>query len=150
MTAVANIVKVTLKQETDYRFAIQFGPDIPVVYGDEPPPLGRASGPAPTQLLGAAVGNCLSASLLFALRKFKQQPEPIGTEVQVIVDRNADNHLRVTHIAARLTIGVAAASLEHLDRVLSQFEEYCTVTQSIRQGIPVDVTIFDSTGVQLN
>ena len=34
------------------------------------------------QLLAAAVGDCLSASLLFALRKFKQAPEPISCEVQ--------------------------------------------------------------------
>ena len=37
-----------------------------------PPPLGQGSGPSPMQLLAASVGNCLSASLLFALRKFKQ------------------------------------------------------------------------------
>lgn len=37
-----------------------------------------------------------------------------------------------------------AASLEHLDRVVSQFEAYCTVTQSVGQGIPITIEVFDS------
>jgi len=142
-------VKVTVRQEADYRFASHFAEGMPVVYGDEPAPLGQGSGPAPTHFLGAAVGNCLTASLLFALRKFKQRPEPLSTEVEVIVGRNAENRMRVTQIRATLHLGVPAASLEHLDRVLAQFEDFCTVTQSIRQGIPVEVTVLDSTGVRL-
>lgn len=146
---MANIVKVQLKQEVDYRFGIEFGGDIPVLYGDEPPPLGKASGPSPSQLLAAAVGNCLSDSLLFALRKFKQKPEPIHTEVEATIDRNAENRLRVLGVVVRLNVGVPGETLEHLDRVLAQFEEFCTVTQSVRQGIPVTVSVFDSNGKQL-
>ena len=70
-------LQVTLTQRHDYRFDIDFGGDVPVLTGDEAPPLGTGLGPTPVQLLGAAVGNCLSDSLLFALRKFKQAPEPI-------------------------------------------------------------------------
>jgi organic hydroperoxide reductase OsmC/OhrA len=57
--------------------------------------------------------------------------------------------MRVLGIRAVLTVGVPAASLEHLDRVLSQFESYCTVTQSVGQGIPVNVQVFDALGVHL-
>ena len=146
---MANIIKVELEQDADFRFGIKFGADIPVLYGDEPPPLGKASGPSPSQLLAAAVGNCLSDSLLFALRKFKQKPEPIRTAVEATVDRNEQNRMRVLRIAVRITVGVPGAQLEHLDRVLAQFEEFCTVTQSVRQGIPVDVSVFDSAGAQL-
>ena len=146
---MANIIKVELKQDADFRFSISFGGDIPVLYGDEPPPLGKASGPSPSQLLAAAVGNCLSDSLLFALRKFKQKPEPIRTEVEATIDRNEQNRLRVLRIAVRIHVGVPGATLEHLDRALAQFEEFCTVTQSVRQGIPVDVAVFDADGLQL-
>ena len=69
---------VELRQESGYRFANRFAPAMPILHSDEPPPLGTGSGPSPTQLLAAAVGNCLAASLLFALKKFKQSPEPIG------------------------------------------------------------------------
>jgi uncharacterized OsmC-like protein len=139
-------VTVQLRQQQDYQFRIAFGGDVPEVLGDEPAPLGQGQGPSPVQLLTAAVGNCLSDSLLFALRKFKQAPEPITCEVQAEVGRNAEGRVRVLGMQAALTLGVPAASLEHLDRVLATFEGYCTVTQSVRQGIPVQVTVRDALG----
>lgn len=140
---------VRLTQVRDYQFDITFGAGLPVLRADEPAPLGSGTGPSPVQMLCSAVGNCLSASLLFALRKFKQAPEPISAEVSAEVGRNAENRLRVLAIDAKLTLGVPAAALEHLDRVLATFEAYCTVTQSIAQGIPVRLSVFDSTGAQL-
>lgn len=141
--------KVTLEQQEDFHFAIGFGDAIPVLHADETPPLGKGAGPSPDQLLAAAVGNCLSDSLLFALRKFKQAPEPIRTEVEATVGRNAENRLRVQRIAVRITLGVAGATLQHLDRALAQFEAFCTVAESVRQGIAIDVEVYDSTGARL-
>ena len=142
-------VHIELHQKQDYQFDIHFGGDVPVVMGDEPAPLGAGQGPSPVQLLAAAVGNCLSDSLLFALRKFKQAPEPLRCDVHAKVGRNADARLRVLGIRAILTLGVPASSLEHLERVLSQFETYCTVTQSVGLGIPVTIEVVDSLGVRL-
>jgi len=146
---MSQVVTVNLKQEQDYRFAIHVSDGMPVFYGDEPPPLGKATGPSPSQLLAAAVGNCLSDSLLFALRKFKQNPEPIQTAVTATIDRNAENRLRVVNIDVKLTLGVPVESLAHLDRALGQFEEFCTVSQSVRLGIPVTVEVYDSGGRRL-
>lgn len=137
-------VQIRLVQRQDYQFDIHFGGDIPVLMGDEPAPLGAGQGPSPVQLLAAAVGNCLSDSLLFGLRKFKQMPEPLQCEVQAEVGRNADGRMRVLHMRAVLTLGVPATTLQHLERVLGQFEAYCTVTQSVAQGIPVAIEVFDS------
>ena len=142
-------VHIQLKQRKDYQFDITFGGDVPNVMGDEPAPLGSGQGPSPVQFLAAAVGNCLSDSLLFALRKFKQAPEPIICNVTAEVGRNPEGRVRVLNIKAVLTLGVPAASLEHLDRVLGQFETYCTVTQSVGQGIPVTTEVFDSLQVKL-
>ena len=142
-------VHVQLKQQRDYQFDIDFGAGIPAVMGDEPAPLGAGQGPSPVQLLAASVGNCLSDSLLFALRKFKQTPEPISCDVQAEVGRNAEGRLRVLEIKVVLTLGVAAAALEHLDRVLGTFESYCTVTQSVNAGIAVSVAVVDALGVKL-
>ena len=142
-------IHVQLKQKQSYQFDIHFGGEIPVVMGDEPAPLGAGQGPSPVQLLAAAVGNCLSDSLLFALRKFKQAPEPIRCDVDAEVGRNAEGRLRVLGIKALLTLGVPAASLQHLDRVLGQFEGYCTVTQSVGLGIPVSIEVVDALGVRL-
>jgi uncharacterized OsmC-like protein len=95
------------------------------------------------------VGNCLSDSLLFALRKFKQNPDPLQCEVTAEVGRNVEGRLRVLAMQATLTLGRPAAALEHLERVLGTFESYCTVTQSIAQGIPVRVQVLDAQGVVL-
>ena len=86
---------VTLTQRQDFRFDIRFADGVPVLQADEPPPLGQGQGPSPEQLLAAAVGNCLSASLLFALRKYKQAPEPISCDVQAQTGRNSEGRLRV-------------------------------------------------------
>lgn len=140
---------VVLRERQDYQFDIDFGGGLPPLLADEPAPLGQGTGPTPVQLLSAAVGNCLAASLLFALRKFKQQPEPIRCEVASEVGRNADGRMRVLAMDVRLTLGVPAAQLQQLPRVLETFENYCTVTQSVRGAIPVNVQVFDATGTLL-
>lgn len=142
-------ITVYLQQQSDYRFEIHFKDNMPVLTSDEPVPLGTGTGPSPVQLLCAAVGNCLSDSLLFAFRKFKQTPEPIQCEVQAQVGRNEQGRIRVLKIAAKLKLGVAGAQLEHAERVLSQFEEFCTVTQSVGQGIPIHTRVLDVHGVVL-
>lgn len=143
------VESVRLSQVRDYQFDNVFGEGVPVLRADEPPPMGQGQGPTPTQLLAAAVGNCLSSSLLFALRKFKQQPEPLSCEVRAEVGRDADKRLRVQRLSATLSLGVPARTLEHLDRVLDSFENFCTVTQSVRRGIPVDVSVLDVDGTRL-
>jgi len=142
-------VVVELKQQSNYQFLIQFDDGIPSLLGDEPVPLGEGKGPSPVQLLAAAVGNCLSDSLFFALQKFKQSPEPIHTIVQAEVGRNDEGRMRVLSMTAKLHLGVEAGELQHLDRVLEQFEAFCTVTQSVGQGIPIHTRVLDVKGVIL-
>ena len=139
-------ILVTLTQQHDYRFDIRFDKNMPVLTSDEPAPLGTGLGPSPVQLLCAAVGNCLSDSLLFALRKFKQAPEPLRCEVQAEVGRNAEGRMRVLNMVATLHLGVPAAQLEQHERVLGQFEGFCTVTQSVSQGIPIQVRVLGAMG----
>lgn len=140
---------VRLDQVQNYQFDVRFGPALPLLRADEPPPLGQGQGPTPVQLLAAAVGNCLSDSLLFAFRKFKQAPEPIATEVAAEVGRNAEGRMRVLTMHATLTLGVPAEQLDHLERVLGTFETYCTVTQSVAGSIPVTVQVLDAQGAVL-
>jgi uncharacterized OsmC-like protein len=143
------VVTVRLSQRRDYQFDVAFEGGVPGLLADEPAPLGQGLGPSPVQLLAAAVGNCLSDSLLFALRKFRQAPEPLTAQVSAEVGRNDSGRVRVLRLRAALTPGVPADSLEHLDRVLASFEQYCTVTQSVAAAIPVEVEVFDAHGAQL-
>jgi uncharacterized OsmC-like protein len=142
-------ITVELSQKHDYQFDITFGGDVPSLMSDEPAPLGAGLGPSPVQMLCAAVGNCLSDSLLFAFRKFKQAPEPLRCTVTAEVGRNTDNRLRVLAMQAHIYMGVAGDALAQRDHVLASFEEYCTVTQSVGQGIPIAVSVYDNAGIQL-
>ena len=130
----------------DYRCSVDFGNGLPALHTDEPAPLGTGQGPTPVQLLLAAVANCLTDSLVFAMRKFKQDAEPLTCEASAEVGRNADNRLRVLAIDTTLTLGREAEGIEHLQRILDQFEGFCTVTRSVAQGIPVRMTVKDVTG----
>ncbi len=145
----AKTITVELRQRSKYQFDIEFSEGLPQLMTDEPLPLGEGKGPTPVQLLAAAVGNCLSDALYFALTKFKQSPEPIHTVVHAEVGRNSEGSMRVLRMDAKLHLGVEAHQLEHLERVLSQFEEFCTVTQSVGQGIPIHTRVLDAQGLIL-
>lgn len=137
---------VTITRQSGYQFLVDFGPSLPQWLADEPAPLGQGTGPAPDHLLLAAVANCLSASLLFALQKFKQDPGALVATATPEVGRNENKRLRIQRIHVQLELGKTAGEIEHLDRVLSQFEEFCTVSMSVRQGIAIDIQVRDGAG----
>lgn len=141
--------QVTITRQSGYQFLVDFGEGLPQWLADEPAPLGQGSGPAPDHLLLAAVANCLSASLLFALQKFKQDPGRLVATASPLVERNDQKRLRITGMRVQLCLGKPAAEIEHLDRVLAQFEDFCTVSMSVRQGIDISVQVLDAAGVQL-
>ena len=138
---------IELVQQADYRFEVHFdNPAVPLLTTDEAPPLGGDAGPNPARLLTVAVANCLSASLLFALRKFKNNPGPLRASATTSLVRSEQNRLRVGRIQVDIHLGVAAAELKLLERALAQFEDFCVVTQSVRAAFPVDVRVLDSEG----
>jgi organic hydroperoxide reductase OsmC/OhrA len=137
---------VTITRQAGYQFLVDFGPLIPQLLADEPTPLGQGAGPAPDHMLLAAVANCLSASLLFSLQKFKQDPGALVATATPQMGRNEDKRLRIQRIHVQLELGKTAGEIEHLDRVLSQFEAFCTVSMSVRQGIAIDIEVRDGAG----
>ena len=138
---------VTITRQSGYQFLVDFGNALPTLLADEPAPLGQGTGPAPDHMLLAAVANCLSASLLFSLQKFKQDPGTLVATASAVVGRNAEKRLRIEAINVRLELGQAAADIEHLERVLDQFEAFCTVSMSVREGIAINVQVQDGAGV---
>ncbi|KXW56549.1 OsmC family protein [Ferrovum sp. PN-J185] len=137
---------VSLIQHNQFQFAIHFGDNKPVVVSDEDAPLGQGIGPTPGQLLLAAVANCMADSLHFALHKFNNHASPIKANASGEIGRNAEGRLRVVKINIELILGKAADEINHLDRILDQFEDFCTVGKSVAQGIPLFLSVSDSTG----
>ncbi len=140
-------VKVTLTQISDYSFNVSFDDtEIPDLLTDEGAPLGGGKGPNPSRMLMAAIANCLSASLLFAMRKYKNTPGTIRAEVRGTLDRNAEGRMRVQHVDVDLHLPDAADSYDQFEKILQQFENFCVVTESVRSGIAVAVQVHDGSG----
>jgi len=134
---------VTLNLARGYEFVAEFPdlPNAPQILLDEPPPLGADRAPNAAAVLGVAVGNCLAASLAFCLRKSRVELEGLTARVSTRVQRDEHNRLRITGIDVELAPEVADADASRLTRCEDLFEDFCIVTQSVRRGIPVNVTV---------
>ncbi len=130
-----------LQLEEGYRFSVDFAQGLPPLVMDEPEPLGRGEGPNAARVLGAAIGNCLGASLLFCLQRSKVAVHGLRVEVAGTLARNEQGRFRIAAVRVRLLPGIAAGDRERIERCLGIFEDYCIVTQSVRQGIDVQVEV---------
>lgn len=108
---------------------------------DEAPPLGEGRGPNPARLLAAAVGHCLTASALFCFRKARLEVTGMRTTVRGRIVRNERGRLRIGRLDVRLEPEVRAEDRPRMGRCLELFEDFCTVTQSVRDGIDVKVEV---------
>lgn len=133
-------LELTLRE--GYEFDVDFEmPGVEDVLVDEPAPLGRSNGPNAARLLGAAIGNCLAASLLFCLRKSRVEVAGMKVEVDGTLVRNERGRLRIGTIAVRLAPTVADDDRARVSRCLELFEDFCIVTGSVREGVDVDVEV---------
>ena len=127
-----------------YEFVAEF-PDLPAASAplvlDEPAPLGGGQGPNAAALLGAAIGDCLAASLAFCLRKSRVSMDQLEADVITHVGRNEAGKLRITSIDVELKPEIDPAEAARLQRCEGLFEDFCIVTESVRHGIPVNVSV---------
>ena len=134
---------VTVRHAREYEFVAEFD-DLPAAQPlrfDEPEPLGHDRAPNAAAVLGAAVGDCLATSLAFCLKKSRIDLEGLTAEVATHVTRNATGRFRISGIDVQLSPAVADADRPRLQRCESLFEDFCIVTESVRQGIPVSVSV---------
>jgi organic hydroperoxide reductase OsmC/OhrA len=134
---------VTVRMARGYEFVSEFHDvvDAPSILCDEPPPLGSGRSPNAVDLLTAAVGNCLSASLAFCLRKSRVEPERVTAHVTTHLVRTEKGRFRVGGIDVELIPQVNEADVDRLARCETLFEDFCTVAESVRRGIPVNVSV---------
>lgn len=133
---------MVLQLHDGYMQVVDFGMDgvTPLVV-DETRPLGAERGPNPARLLGAAVGGCLGASLLFCLRKAHVELTDLRTTVAGTLVRNDRGRLRIGELRVHLAPSVPEADRARMGRCLELFEDFCIVTQSVREGIDVSVQV---------
>lgn len=133
---------VTLTHGGGYAFSVGFGDaSAGSLIVDEPQPLGGGRGPNPARVLAAAIGSCLGASLLFCLRKARIEPAGLRTTVEGTLVRNERGRLRIGKIHVRLAPELAADQRERVGRCAELFRDFCIVTESVRDGIDVEVDL---------
>lgn len=82
---------------------------------------------------------------MFAIRKFKEDPGAVTAVVTGKLER-VEKRWRIPALTVHLQLGNAAENIPHLQRAIEQFEDFCVVTQSVRNGIEVKVEVSDTAG----
>jgi organic hydroperoxide reductase OsmC/OhrA len=132
----------TLELLKGFEFRVKFDlENVSDLLMDEPAPVGKDLGPNASRVLSAAVGNCLSASLLFCLTKAKVNVEGMKTTVATKLARNEEGYWRVKGISVKIFPNIEEKLSAQMKRCIELFERYCIVTQSVRKGINVTVEI---------
>jgi uncharacterized OsmC-like protein len=136
---------VTIRLARGYEFVAEFNdlPNAPSILFDEPEPLGSSRAPNAAAVLGAAIGNCLAASLTYCLRHARMDVQEMTAEVTTHVAKNEHGRFRVSDIDVELKPVLGAAAGTPIERCDGLFEDFCIVTASVKHGIPVHVTLKD-------
>lgn len=134
--------EIKVVRDHDYRMVVEFdlekASDLVL---DEPEPLGGGEGPNPSRALAAAVGTCLSSSLVFCLSKSRVEVGALETTVRARIERNEAGRWRVAGMQVKIHPDIAEGDRARIQRCLGLFEDFCIVTESVRKGIDVDVEV---------
>jgi len=99
-------------------------------------------GPNPTRMLGLALLGCLSASFIFCLKKRNLTLDDLKAEAELTIARNKKGFWRVKKIYVDIDIKISDPDTrKRADQCRKMFEEYCVVTQAVREGIDVEVNV---------
>jgi uncharacterized OsmC-like protein len=134
--------KVELERLSGYDFRLSFKEGMEPLLMSEPKPIGSGEHPHAGHMLAAAMGHCMSASLLFCLEKSRVESGSMRAEITTKVERNEEGRLRLTRM--KLTLMPEVNSIEKARHCAEIFEDYCIVTQSVREGMKIDVEVIPS------
>lgn len=135
--------KVSMKREKDFVFKVDFGiPGAENLTMDEPAPVGGDTGPNASKVLAAAMGNCLTASLMFCLQKARAEIGEIETRVEGKMRRNEKGRWRIAEVNVEISPEIDLETFQsQYDRCFGLFEDFCIVSKSIEEGIPINVEV---------
>jgi uncharacterized OsmC-like protein len=99
-------------------------------------------GPNPSRLLGLALLGCLSASFIFCLKKKELTVDDLKAEAEITIARNDKGFWRVKKVNVEIDIKIGDPDTrKRADQCKKMFEQYCIVTQAVREGIEVEVNL---------
>ncbi len=134
--------EVEIERVEDYQFMVKFDKEeMGGFLTDETTDIGGdEKGPDPSRLLGAAALNCLMASLTYCLNKKRVELRTFKGRAKGTIER-LDGQLRITGLEITLHPEINSDDVKKLEGCKKIFMDYCTVTQSIRNGIDVKVSV---------
>lgn len=132
---------ITMQRLNDFEFRVSFDQPGQELLMDEPEPLGGGKGPNAARVLSAAIGNCLSASLLFCLQRARAEVADMKSTVTTTITRNEKGRFRIGGSEVLIEVEMPPDGENKLGRCLDLFEDFCIVTASVRQGIDVEVKV---------
>lgn len=136
-----NEITLRVEQVSGFDFRVRFDKEhYPELRMDEPAPLGADAAPNPARILAAAIGDCLAASFVFCLQRRKVAVTGLAARVTIALGRNEQKRLRIGRVDVALEPGSPIPEAE-LAACLETFEDFCVVTQSVRSGIEVNVSV---------
>ena len=109
--------KVSMKREEGFVFKVDFGiPEFDFIM-DEPEPVGANKGPNASKVLAAAMGNCLTASLMFCLQKARAEIGEVETKVEGKMRRNEKGRWRIAEVNIEINPEIEFDSLPVSDTI---------------------------------
>jgi len=114
------------------------------IHIDEPESFdGTDEGPSPVEFFLIGIGGCLGSTFAYCLQKQDVEID----KLEVVVDGQLKHvgpklSLRLVNIEAELKITTRDNdSSDKIEKCVKSFQEYCIVTNSITQGVPIDVKV---------
>ena len=99
-------------------------------------------GPNPSRMLALGVLGCLSASFIFCLKKRDLSLDDLKAEAEITIARNEQGFWRVKKVDVNINAKIDdPIAKKRADQCKKMFEQYCIVTQAVREGIEVDVNL---------
>src|SRR5204862_6741843 len=107
---------------------------------DHPPPSVQGA-PDAAELVSAAVDDSGPTSRITTLDKSCATAESMTKTVVTNVERNEAGKFRISEIDVQLVPQVAGDAPTSRGRYESLLEDFCIVTESVRRGVPVSVSV---------
>ena len=133
---------VSMRRQEGFRFEVDYGLEgVDPFYMDEPEPMGGNSGSNAGKVLAAAIGNCLTASLLCCLQKAMAEVGERRDRVDGVMRRNGKGRWRIAEFNVEISPEVGEEYDSQYERCHGLFEDFCIVSKSIEQSIPINVKV---------